>query len=126
MPLHRQFYCKVCGCERTFWKHTLRHRTDALLTAITLGLWSVVWVTKTIRHWRKPWRCRECATPLRGHRRRRLRSLSGPEVAMEMPIALPVRDPESPQALARHPRQAFGATAAGTAQAERETQTKRE
>ena len=43
---------------------------------------------------------------------------------MEMPVAIPVRDPATMQAMARHPRQAFGATAAGTAQAEQEDQTR--
>lgn len=126
MPLHRQYYCKVCDCERTFWKHTPQHRTDAIFTVVTFGLWGLVWIGKAIRHWRKPWRCRECSTPRGGHRRKRLRVLGGAEVSMEMPVALPVREPAGPQAMARHPRQALGATAAGTAQAEQDSRAKGE
>ena len=53
-------YCRTCGDTRAHEIKALRHRTQALFAALTLGLWLPGWLVLTLQG-RRP-RCRACGT----------------------------------------------------------------
>ena len=53
-------YCRTCGDTRAHEIKALRHRTQALFAALTLGLWLPGWLALTLRGQRP--RCRACGT----------------------------------------------------------------
>lgn len=64
---HREFPCAHCGRRRRFRKPKIDHPLHLFLTAVTCGLWGIVWLAVTV-NWLAgtPWRCTSC-----GRRQRR-------------------------------------------------------
>jgi hypothetical protein len=70
-------HCPHCRQEQTFVHAHLSHRRHLLLTILTAGIWSVVWMALFIGKCLRPWRCGVCGwhkpefrktIPLRGAR----------------------------------------------------------
>ena len=51
-------YCENCGKQVLALRPGTSRARQLLLTIVTLGLWSIVWVIDSIR--RPGWRCSEC------------------------------------------------------------------
>ena len=52
--------CKECDAYRPFDKHGPNHILHLLLTLLTFGLWSVIWLLITIGKEFEPYHCRVC------------------------------------------------------------------
>ncbi len=53
-------HCTVCGCERVFLRHPVRHSLHLIATLLSLGLWLVPWLAVCIEGALCPWRCEGC------------------------------------------------------------------
>ena len=62
MPKTRLAHCSYCNDTRHFRKRSLDHLSHLAATVFTFGLWSVAWLSVTIHHLRKPWRCTYCGS----------------------------------------------------------------
>lgn len=57
---HKPFFCCYCNQSRTFRKGRINHVLHGLLSLVTVGLWSVVWITLSIQRGLRPWLCCKC------------------------------------------------------------------
>lgn len=53
-------FCPECRDERPIYRRTLNHRTQATLTALTLGFWGPLWLEMWLKSRRLPWMCEKC------------------------------------------------------------------
>lgn len=57
------WFCRTCNAQRFFVKQRANHVLHLILTIVTLGLWSPVWITCAILASGKPARCQTCGRP---------------------------------------------------------------
>jgi len=62
MPKSHTAHCTRCGYERRFRKRRMNHGLHLTLTLISGGVWGIAWISATIKHAHKPWRCSFCGT----------------------------------------------------------------
>lgn len=55
-------YCQTCGRQSMFVKPRINHVLHLILTIVTIGLWSLVWLTLGIVNAVKGPRCQVCGT----------------------------------------------------------------
>jgi hypothetical protein len=60
---YRQRYCPNDREMVLAVKNTPNHILHVVLTIVTLGLWSVVWIVVTVLALGRPYRCQKCGTP---------------------------------------------------------------
>lgn len=53
-------YCKTCGQQRLFTRHTFSFGWGLLLTLVTGGLFLPFWILIRGLEAFKPWRCQSC------------------------------------------------------------------
>ena len=53
-------YCPCCRSSQAFFRHQVRHGFHALMTIITVGLWSPFWILARLMAGCRPWRCVRC------------------------------------------------------------------
>jgi hypothetical protein len=86
-------WCHVCQQQRMMTKPKINHVLHLILTLVTLGLWSLVWITLAIINASKGSRCVQCGTK-QGH------GAPGPALQQqqhyEPPVPGPVQMPEIP------------------------------
>lgn len=56
-------YCNVCQRQSLYAKPRINHVLHLILTIVTLGLWSIVWLILGVSNSSKPMRCTTCGTP---------------------------------------------------------------
>jgi rubredoxin len=53
-------YCPQCRHAQLFERTEVHHGVHFLLSIVTLGLWTVSWISIVIGHRLHPWRCLQC------------------------------------------------------------------
>lgn len=56
----RKRFCKVCGQQRPFEKDRVNHLLHLLFTILTVGIWSIAWLSLVLINSAKRIRCRTC------------------------------------------------------------------
>lgn len=56
-------FCNVCQRQTLYQKPRINHILHLILSIITFGLWTLVWIILGIRNADKPMRCASCGTP---------------------------------------------------------------
>jgi len=62
MPSSYTAHCQRCGYERRFRKRRMNHGIHLALTLLSAGVWGIAWISASIKHARKPWRCSFCGS----------------------------------------------------------------
>lgn len=58
--------CPVCKCTRPVWRFKLNHSAHLILSILTGGFWSIVWLTRAgYNRWGIGWRCAFCNTKIK-------------------------------------------------------------
>ena len=57
-------FCRECCEDRPIYRRRLDHRTQALLTAMTLGFWGPLWLEMWLKSRRLSWKCEKCRWPV--------------------------------------------------------------
>ncbi len=68
MNQRQNIYCPSCKCHQWFKRIEPKHGFHALMTVLTLGLWSVSWLAVSIVALRKLRECPECGAICKGRR----------------------------------------------------------
>lgn len=53
-------YCRRCRHDQVFLRAQMHHGVHLLFSVLTLGLWSVSWLSIYLGHRFRPWRCEHC------------------------------------------------------------------
>lgn len=53
-------FCPNCKAHKRFEKEGINHVLHLLLSIVTFGVWSVVWILLGLISIAKPYRCAEC------------------------------------------------------------------
>ncbi len=57
---YKSGFCKKCDANRKVERPTVNHILHLILTIVTVGLWSIVWIGSVIRF--GGWRCSTCGS----------------------------------------------------------------
>ncbi len=55
-------YCPNCAHSQRFVRVDVNHTFHLVMTMLTLGLWSISWVSAIIGRRITPWRCKHCGS----------------------------------------------------------------
>lgn len=68
-------FCQHCGLYRLARRERPNHILHFLITALSCGLWLIIWVALGLIAWANPWFCSYCGKETDGLRRKPIRNL---------------------------------------------------